>query len=455
MNLEKNIVKMPGGVSIGTTASGSALNFVAGQGKILVVADDFTGSNDTGVQFAKRKLRSIVIMDKDKISKSLSDCDVLVVDTESRFDTRDKAYNKTYLIGIIVKTENIKCFYKKLDSTFRGNIGAEIAGLMDSLEIQHAVIVPAFPSNQRLTRNGMVYVKGELLADTETANDPRTPVTESFIPDILSRQTDKSTGLINFSDVHAGRERLIRILQQHIDNKIQLIVIDALSDEDLDLIASVTTSMKDRILFAGSPGLAQYLPKYLDSGNRKKSSVVIAGSVSDITRRQIDFAKESLAITVIDVETGKLFTGEEHQEKKRIMDIVSESSQKGEDIIIRSAQSREVVSGSFELGQKRGLSRSDVSEIVAHFLGDIAANIIKEIKINGILLTGGDTAIKTLQSLNISGTIIQDEIQAGIPYGHFIENQYSDIIVVTKAGGFGGEDAILQVLSFLTERQKR
>lgn len=186
--------------------------------------------------------------------------------------------------------------------------------------------------------------------------------------------------------------------------------------------------------------------------NKKKSNVVIAGSVSEVTRRQIDYAKDRLAIRLIDVETGKLFNKEQHQEKNRIMDLVKESAQNGEDIIIRSAPSREFVSRTIEQGKEYGLKGSDVSEIIALFLGEIAREIILKIKINGILLTGGDTAIKTAHSLNISGTIIHDEIQPGIPYGHFIEEQYKNIIVVTKAGGFGSEDAIFEVLNFLKKR---
>jgi uncharacterized protein YgbK (DUF1537 family) len=420
------------------------------QEKILVVADDFTGANDTGVQFSKRKLKSTVLLNKDNISKSLEDCDVLIVDTESRFDNKEKAYKKTYEIGKTVKAKKIKCIYKKLDSTFRGNIGAEISGLMDSLEIQHAIVVPAFPSNHRITKNGMVYIKGLLLAESETSDDPRTPVKESFIPKIISQQTDKSTGIINFADVKAGKQSLIQKIQQHMNNGIQMIIIDALDDGDLDLIASVTAPMKERILFVGSPGFAEYLPKYLDFEKVKKSNVIIAGSVSEVTRKQIDYAIERSAITLIDVEIEKLLTKGQRKEKNRIMDIVRESSRKGEDIVIRSAPSKTLVSKSFEQGQKYGLTRSDVSEIIARFLGDIAREIIQEVKINGILLTGGDTAIKTAQALNISGTIIHDEIQPGIPYGYFIEEQYKNIIIVSKAGGFGSEDAIFQVLSFLT-----
>lgn len=417
--------------------------------KLLIVTDDFTGANDTGVQFSKRHLRSIVITNKDNLNKSLKDCDVLVVDTESRFDDKDTAYRKTYEIGKIAKAENIKYFYKKLDSTFRGNIGAEIAGMMDSLEIQHAIIVPALPSNERITKNGNVYVRGVLLAETEIADDPKSPVRESYIPDIILHQTDKKTEVITYEDVLSGKQNLIQKVQQHIKNGINMIVIDAQEQEDLDLIASAITALREKVLFVGSSGLAGCLPKYFDIKKEKKSNIIIAGSVSEVTRKQINYVMEKLAGTLIDVETEKLFSKERHQEKNRILAIIKESSRKGEDVIIRSASSKAIVTESFEKGQKFGLDKYKVSETIASFLGEIARYIIQEIKINGILFTGGDTAIKAAQCLHISGTIIQDEILPGIPYGYFDEEQYKNIIIVTKAGGFGNEDAIFQVLDFL------
>jgi 2-keto-3-deoxygluconate permease len=417
--------------------------------KLLIVADDFTGANDTGVQFSKRHLRTIVITNNDHINKSLEDCDVLVVDTESRFDNKDTAYRKTYKIGKLVKAKNIKYIYKKLDSTFRGNIGAEISGMMDSLEINHAIIVPALPSYGRITKNGNVYVKGVLLAETETANDPKTPVRESYIPRIISHQTDKKIDIISYNEVISGEQSLIQRVQQLFKNGIQMIVIDAQEKEDLALIASAITTIKEKVLFVGSYGLAEHLPKYFDIKKEKKSNIIVAGSVSEVTRKQIDYVIEKLPVTLIDVEIGKLFTRELHKEKNRIIDVIKVSSKKGEDIIIRSASSKAIVTKSFEKGQEYGLDRFKVSEAIASFLGEIARYIIQEIKINGILFTGGDIAIKAAQCLNISGTIIQDEILPGVPYGYFVEEQYKNIIIVSKAGGFGDEDAIFQVLNFL------
>jgi 2-keto-3-deoxygluconate transporter len=419
--------------------------------KLLIVADDFTGANDTGVQFGKKKLRSIIITNKDDISKTLNDCDVLIYDTESRFDDKDRAYKKTYEAGKIAKSE-IKNIYKKLDSTFRGNIGSEISGLMDSLEIKYSVVVPAVPANGRITKNGNVYVKGILLAETESAYDPKNPVRESYIPKIISSQTDKRIEVINYTDVSAGKENLVKKLEQHFNNDVNIIVIDALVDADLDIIASAVTSVREKVLFAGSYGLAEYLPKYLKIKKAKKSNIIIAGSISEVTLKQTDHAKDKTEVTLIDVEIAKIFTGERSKERKRIIDIVKKSSLRGEDVIIRSASSKDVVTRSFESGQKHGLDKLRISEIIAFFLGEIAGVIIQEIKINGILFTGGDTAIKAVKYLNVSGTIIQDEILSGIPYGHFNEDQYKNITIVTKAGGFGNEDAFVQVLNFLNNR---
>lgn len=422
--------------------------------KLLIVTDDFTGATDTGVQFNKRHLSSIVITNKDYITRVLKDYDVLVFDTESRFDTKETAYKKSYEIGIIAKAMNISYIYKKLDSTFRGNIGAEVSGIMDALEIKHSIIVPALPSYGRITKDGNVYVKGVLLAETEFADDPKTPVRESYIPLIISRQTDKKIEVIKYSDVLSGEKNLTGVIQQHINKSIQMIVIDALEKEDLDLIASVITKINEKILFVGSSGLAEYLPKYFDIKKEKKSNVIIAGSVSDVTRKQIEYAAGKLSLKLIDVEVGSLFTNAKKKEKNRIINIIRASADKGENIIIRSALSKAIVAESFEKGKVFGLDKFQVSEIIASFLGEISRCIIQEIRINGILFTGGDTAIKATQSLNITGTVIQDEIVPGVPFGYFIGEQYKNIIIVSKAGGFGNEDALFQVLNFLKEKQK-
>ena len=53
--------------------------------KLLVIADDFTGALDTGVQFSKRGIPTMVSTDTTfNFNEMNEEVDVLVIDTESR-----------------------------------------------------------------------------------------------------------------------------------------------------------------------------------------------------------------------------------------------------------------------------------------------------------------------------------------------------------------------------------
>jgi len=417
--------------------------------KILVVADDLTGAADTGVQFSKMKLKTIVITGNENIAISLKECDVLVVDMESRFDDMKTAYRKAFDAGITAGSENIRHFYKKLDSTMRGNIGAEISGLMDSLEIKTTFIVPALPLYGRTTVNGNVYVDNMLLAETRYANDPKNPAGESYIPAIISKQTDKKSCVIKLEDVRKGKPILIANIEELIEEGYRIIVVDAKSDTDIELIASVLAEIKSKVMYAGCSGLAEKLVKYLGFKGKRKSNIVIAGSVNKITCDQTDYAFRELNVRIVVIDAEKIIEGSKNIEKRRLLNIVSDIVSTGGDLIIRSISSPETVSKCMKKGKELGMDDFMVSDLIADFLGELAGDIIRKNKLNGVVLTGGDTAIKTLNSLNIKGIVITDEILHGIPYGHFSNKRYSDLIVVTKAGGFGGEDAILKIINFL------
>ena len=58
---------------------------------LLILADDFTGALDTGVQFAAHGVRTRVVVGADA-ALSHQDTDVLVVDTETRHLPPEQAY---------------------------------------------------------------------------------------------------------------------------------------------------------------------------------------------------------------------------------------------------------------------------------------------------------------------------------------------------------------------------
>jgi D-threonate/D-erythronate kinase len=417
--------------------------------RMLVVADDFTGACDTGIQFGKNKLKTIMISDRSIAAEGIENYNVIVINTDSRQDDGETAYRKVYTACKTSEYGLFSHFYKKLDSTMRGNIGAELSAMMDALSIDIAFLAPALPQYGRTTVNGKVYLNNILLEETGMANDPRNPVKDSDISQIIARQSDKKTGLIMREDIVAGREVFFEKINRQIKEEARIIIFDALTDDDLRTIASVTSGMNRKVLYAGCSGLAMHLAGCLPFAAGKKSSVVIAGSVNAVTRAQTEYAARQLNSKVADVDTLAILSPGRENEKFRLLEITRDAVNQGNDIIIRTAPSKESVQTTMAAGASAGISSEEVTESIAVFLGEIAATILTEMDINGILLTGGDTAMKTSKCIGTAGVILENEVMHGIPYGRFADERIKNRIVVSKAGGFGQEDAIVRVLNFL------
>jgi len=420
--------------------------------RLAVIADDFTGASDTGVQFSKKGLKTIVVTDAQNVENVLEKLDVLVIDTESRFADKETAYEKVSEAVKTLKFHEFELIYKKLDSTLRGNIGAEIAGAMDAAGVNLALVVPALPSNGRTTIGGIHMVHQIPLERTETARDPITPVQYSYIPDIIALQTNKKIDIINLQEVMKGTKNIVKKVRELVSRGVEIVVMDALTNEDLNSIAKSLPLLGDLIM-AGSAGLAEHLPDALELVDGKKagngSVVVVAGSVSDVTREQINLAAMDVSVEVLDLDIEGVFSEKYRDEIENLVKKVENLAKNDKDIIIRSAKTREKVDFARKLGANQGLTHKQVSEKIAHFMGELAFNVCKKVKIKGLVLTGGDIAIKAAKLMGASGTLIKYEILPGIPYGYFISEDFKDLPVVTKAGAFGQKDALVKIIDFL------
>ena len=103
---------------------------------LFVIADDFTGALDTGVQFASYGAATKVIVGTGlQALEADAQTQVLVVDAETRHLPAAQAYDTVYRLVRWAKDKKIGCIYKKTDSALRGNLGAELsAALTQTLE---------------------------------------------------------------------------------------------------------------------------------------------------------------------------------------------------------------------------------------------------------------------------------------------------------------------------------
>jgi uncharacterized protein YgbK (DUF1537 family) len=114
---------------------------------------------------------------------------------------------------------------------------------------------------------------------------------------------------------------------------------------------------------------------------------------------------------------------------------------------------------------ERGVRRCSLGEIVATlrrgehaFLRipreGIAAALLRDIPPAALILSGGDTASAVCEAIGARAIELCDEIAPGIPRGVLRGGERDGLAVVTKSGGFGGADALIQVADFFSKARR-
>ncbi|BBV04916.1 hypothetical protein BML2531_26920 [Providencia rettgeri] len=268
--------------------------------KLLVIADDFTGANDTGVQFAKKHARTEILLDNTQ--KHSWFADVVVLNTESRaLNAQVASENLRNSLKPFLSQKDKPVIYKKIDSTFRGNIGAEIETIMSETGLKLAIVAAAIPAAGRVTLNGECLVHGKALIETEFASDPKTPIVSSRIQTILHQQTTLPVIEVNLDQIRSGR--FATWLQAQAPTQGSIIVTDAENDEDLALIAEAVFSIDQPCLLVGAAGFANALPENIFMDKKQGLPLfIVAGSMSSATIEQVNYAQTHCDASVIDVD---------------------------------------------------------------------------------------------------------------------------------------------------------
>jgi len=421
--------------------------------KIVVLADDLTGANDTGVQFAKQGLKSLVLISLPDSPSELEE-DVLIVDTQSRALSPAEAYEKVaQTVSLFQDRGPFQTLYKKIDSTLRGNLGPEIDALMDVCGFALAVVAPAFPRNGRMTVGGCHFLGNAPLEATEIARDPLCPVSESHIPTLLAAQTKRKVGHVGIKSVLAGSDGILDAMRRLSEDGREVLVCDAWQDDHLTMIAMAAVRLDKPVLWVGSAGLAESLPLALGLGAAtadRMPVVVIAGSVSGVTRGQVAMLRQRADVAYIEVDPRAFLKPDTAQaEMGRCFQAAVNAVGTGKDVVIVSGHSDEVVARTIEEGRLSGLTPRQSSEAVAGALGGLCRRIALHAKLGGLVLTGGDIAVSCCRSLSANGISVIQEVAPGIPVGVLKGGQCPGLGVVTKAGAFGAEDALCKAVDFL------
>jgi uncharacterized protein YgbK (DUF1537 family) len=91
---------------------------------------------------------------------------------------------------------------------------------------------------------------------------------------------------------------------------------------------------------------------------------------------------------------------------------------------------------------------------IRSFLGELVVRVLGKTQTRNLILTGGDTAIGVCGKLDIRQLTIVEELLPGIPLSRGHLNARDEVNIVTKAGGFGDENALYLLFEKLMNQRR-
>jgi len=356
----------------------------------FLIADDLTGACDAAVHFAMRGRRTIVPIAP---GAELADSTVIAMSTESRDLEPAAARDAISAAAANLPVGSPSILFKKIDSTLRGNAGVEINAALSVFSCDAAVVCPAFPRMNRIVEAGCLRIAADAgFAPIEVAAHLRAQGVERC--------------------VHTEHEAI----PEAISCGARVLVLDAACDDDLDRIAAAGLAQDSRILWVGSAGLASALARTLPVAPQSRPRTEPKGPVlfcigSDhrvTVAQQMALVGQRRALLVRSELTNA--------------DCIEAALGRGQHVILRIPP------------------------------GQISAQCLKELvacaRNRALVLSGGETASRVCRAAGVQRVELFDEIIPGIPRGVIRGGELDGISVVTKSGGFGRPDALIQVADY-------
>lgn len=387
--------------------------------KIGLIADDFTGAMDSGAQFSYSKLGVHFRFTGQPTG------DVEIINTASREISVHEAVARVRSACQALAGRHL---FKKIDSTLRGHIGAEIEAVLAASPYHRAVICPAAPLQGRTLRDGVLSINGIPLEQTAFKDDPLYPAKTSRVADLVGKPA-----------MHLSLD-LVRGSLADLTNAItassrQLLTADAESSDDLLVLARAI--LATQALPCGAFGLAKaYLqaleveavahPFFQPEGR----VLVLVGSANQVAREQVarlEARPDSLVLRFEPLATPETI--------QQIFDLLPVNRRI---LVLCAAQDKTVRTPEWlRFGQT---------------VSETGLAVFAKFQPQTILVVGGETVTHFCQKAGVTSIEVLGEAAPGIPCGRLLGGFLDQCLLITKAGGFGKPETLTDII-YQTEKK--
>lgn len=381
---------------------------------IAVIADDFTGAAEIGGIGLRRGLDVII----DTEVKEVHSADLLIIATDTRSYSKEKASAEITKLSQQIRQLKPEYTFKKIDSVLRGNVVDELIALMAETRKSKAIVIAGNPHFNRVIRNGIYYVDDVPLADTFFAMDPQYPIQSSNVLDILINGHDPSS-------IHSVT----------VDQELPvegIIFGDVVDEEDM---VKWTKRLDKNTVIAGGAGFFDTLLKTSypiveiqpePCYNLGDKTLFVFGST---------FPKSSQLIQQIKKMGMSIVNMPEEIYKNRAFDAQLIDSWAFE--IIRKIEKNKKVVVTIDHSNS---TDEDISFRVREIIGLLIRKVVDNIKLDDLLIEGGDTTSLILSHLDVTTLYPFQELGHGVIQMK-VEN-YPNMCITTKPGSYNWPENI-------------
>ncbi|MFL0420453.1 3-oxo-tetronate kinase [Micrococcus luteus] len=406
-----------------------------------VIADDFTGATDIAGALVDGGLRTVQFSGAAHVPDHV-DADAVVISLKTRsIPPGDAAAQSLEACRALERLGAERIVFKycsTFDSTAEGNIGPVTDALLEHLGEDFTVVAPALPVNGRTVYQGHLFVHDRLLQESGMKDHPVTPMRDSDLVRLMERQSSGRAASVPSTVVGGGSEVLRGELDRLRSEGVRYAVLDTLDDTHLDTIGAAVSGL--RLTTGGSglgSGLARSLTGRAITGAATTAAaawrftpgrtVVLSGSASEMTNRQVDRYRKiapSLAVDVVRTLEDATALRDE------ILAFVLAQDGGPAPLVYATAGPDEVR----RLQEVHGRQR--VSTAIERLFGTLAA-ALRERGVSRFVVAGGETSGAVTQALGVTGLRVGPQIAPGVPWTASLDGA---VDLALKSGNFGDKD---------------
>ena len=427
--------------------------------RLGVIGDDFTGSSDIGLMLAGaageglRTVQYVGVPDAD----ADEGVEAGVVALKSRSIPAGEAVRQSLAALEWLRAQGAETVLFKVCSTFDstpdGNIGSVAEALVEAMGTDAPVIVcPAFPATGRSVYRGHLFVGDRLLSESGLEHHPLNPMTDPDLARWLARQTVGGVGRVGFDTIIEGADAVRAALEAERDAGRQLVVCDAVRDEDLRVLGRAMMGGAGKpaypLAVCGSGlaiGLGRSSAGRPPGGGHSNAwrgvdgpAVALSGSCSNATRAQIA-AHEAAGHPVRRIDVVAVIEGADPAVE--LADWAMGQPGDAIPLLLTSDDPAAVA----VVQQRHGRTRS--AEAIEGLFGALATLLVAR-GARRIVSAGGETSGAVVTALGAEALEIGPMIDPGVPAVATTMNN-ERVGLALKSGNFGAPDFFVKAARVL------